>query len=120
MDDVITGLLRPKSVAIIGASTTPGKIGHTVVKNLIESGYEGGIYPVNPTADEILGFKCFASILDIPGNVDTAAITVPAKYVYDVIKDCGKKGVKGLIVITSGFSEVGDIELEEKLVQNSS
>ena len=119
MDDVITGLLRPKSVAIIGASTTPGKIGHTVVKNLIESGYEGGIYPVNPTADEILGFKCFASILDIPGNVDTAAITVPAKYVYDVIKDCGKKGVKGLIVITSGFSEVGDIELEEKLVQTA-
>jgi len=119
VDDVITGLLRPKSVAIIGASTTPGKIGHTVVKNLIESGYEGGIYPVNPTADEILGFKCFASILDIPGNVDTAAITVPAKYVYDVIKDCGKKGVKGLIVITSGFSEVGDIELEEKLVQTA-
>ncbi len=119
MDDVITGLLRPKSVAIIGASTTPGKIGHTVVKNLIESGYEGGIYPVNPTADEILGFKCFASILDIPGTVDTAAITVPAKYVYDVIKDCGKKGVKGLIVITSGFSEVGDIELEEKLVKTA-
>jgi acetyltransferase len=119
VDDVITGLLRPKSVAIIGASTTPGKIGHTVVKNLIESGYEGGIYPVNPTADEILGFKCFASILDIPGTVDTAAITVPAKYVYDVIKDCGKKGVKGLIVITSGFSEVGDIELEEKLVKTA-
>ena len=119
MDDVITGLLRPKSVAIIGASTTPGKIGHTVVKNLIESGYKGGIYPVNPSADEILGFKCYPTILDIPGEVDTAAITVPAKYVYDVIKDCGKKGVKGLIVITSGFSEVGDVELEEKLVKTA-
>jgi acetyltransferase len=119
VDDVITGLLRPKSVAIIGASTTPGKIGHTVVKNLVESGYKGGIYPVNPSADEILGYKCFPSILDIPGNVDTAAITVPAKYVHDVIKDCGKKGVKGLIVITSGFSEVGDVELEEKLVQTA-
>ena len=119
MDEVLTGLLRPKSIAIIGASTTAGKIGHTVVKNLIESGYEGGIYPVNPSADEILGLKVYKSVLDIPEHVDAAAITVPAKFVMDVVNECGEKGVKGLIVITSGFSEVGKTELEEELVRTA-
>ncbi|MDY6872362.1 MAG: acetate--CoA ligase family protein [Chloroflexota bacterium] len=119
MDDVLTGLLRPKGIAIIGASTTPGKIGHTVVKNLIECGYEDGIYPVNPTADEILGLKVYKSVLDIPDQVDAAAITVPAKFVLDVVKECGEKGVKGLIVITSGFSEVGDIKLEKDIVNTA-
>jgi acetate---CoA ligase (ADP-forming) len=117
VDEVLTGLLRPKSIAIIGASSTPGKIGHTVVKNLVESGYEGGIYPVNPTADEILGLKVYKSVLDIPEPVDAAAITVPAKFVIDVAKECGEKGVKGLIVITSGFAEVGETELEEEVVR---
>ncbi|MDF1520214.1 MAG: acetate--CoA ligase family protein [Brevefilum sp.] len=117
MDEVITGLLRPKGIAIVGASATSGKIGHTVVKNLIESGYKGGIYPVNPSADEILGLKVYKSVLDIPDPVEAAAITIPAKYVLDAAKECGEKGVKGLIVITSGFSEVGDVELENQLVQ---
>jgi acetate---CoA ligase (ADP-forming) len=117
VDDVLTGLLKPKSIAVIGASNTPGKIGHTVVKNLIDSGYKGGIYPVNPSAEEILGLKVYKSVLDIPKPVDAATITVPAKYVIDVTKECGKKGVKGLIVITSGFSEVGETELEKELVE---
>ncbi|MDY6868368.1 MAG: CoA-binding protein, partial [Chloroflexota bacterium] len=117
MDDILTGLLRPKSIAVIGASKTPGKIGHSVVKNLIKSGYKGGIYPVNPDAEEILGLKTYKSVLDIPQPVDAAAIAVPAKFVNDVAKECGEKGVKGLIVITSGFSEVGNIELEEELVE---
>jgi acetate---CoA ligase (ADP-forming) len=117
VDEVLTGLLRPKGIAIVGASSTPGKIGHTVVKNLVESGYEGGIYPVNPTADEILGLKVYKSVLDIPEPVDAAAITVPAKFVIDVAKECGEKGVKGLIVITSGFAEVGETELEEEVVR---
>lgn len=117
VDEVLSGLLRPKGVAIIGASAKPGKIGHTVVKNLVESGYEGGIYPVNPTADEICGLPVFKSVLDIPYHVDAAAITVPAKFVMKVTKECGEKGVKGLIVITSGFGEVGDIKLEKELVE---
>ncbi len=116
MDDVLTGLLRPKNIAVIGASTTPGKIGHTVVKNLIESGYEGGIYPINPSADEILGLKVYATVLDIPGDVDAAVVTIPAKYVLQAAKECGEKGVKGLIVITSGFGEVGEHQLEKDLV----
>lgn len=117
MDDVLTGLLRPKGIAIIGASTTPGKIGHTVVKNLIESEYQDGIYPVNPSADEILGLKVYKSVLDIPDRVDAAVITVPAKFVMGVTKECGEKGIKGLIVITSGFSEVGDVKLEKDIVK---
>jgi acetyltransferase len=116
VDDVLTGLLRPKNIAVIGASTTPGKIGHTVVKNLVESGYEGGIYPINPSADEILGLKVYTSVLDIPGDVDAAVVTIPAKYVLQAAKECGEKGVKGLIVITSGFGEVGEHQLEKDLV----
>ena len=119
VDPVLTGLLKPKSVAVVGASSTPGKIGHTVIKNLIESGYKGGIYPVNPSSNEILGFKCYPDVVSIPGAVDAAVITVPAKYVVEVTKDCGKKGVKGLIIITSGFSEVGKADLEQEIVDIS-
>jgi acetyltransferase len=116
VDDVLTGLLRPKNIAIIGASTKPGKIGHTVVKNLIESGYKGGVYPINPTADEILGLKVYKSVLDVPGDVDAAVVTIPAKFVLQAAKECGEKGAKGLVVITSGFGEVGEHQLEEDLV----
>jgi acetyltransferase len=114
--EVLDGLFRPKSMAVVGASTEPGKIGYTVLKNLQNSKYEGQVYPINPKASEILGYKCYASILDVPDSVEAAVITVPAKYVLPVIDECGKKGVKGLIVITSGFSEVGERELEEKVV----
>lgn len=117
--EVLNGLIRPKSVAIIGASATPGKIGHTVVKNLIEGGYTGGIYPINPEAEEILGKKVYKSIKDVPGPIDAAVITIPAKYVCPVVEECGEKGVKGLIVITSGFSESGRKDLEEELVQKA-
>lgn len=116
MDEVLTGLLRPKSIAVVGASATPGKIGHTVVKNLVESGYKGGVYPINPSADEILGFKVYKTVLDVPDEIEAAVITVPAKFVIDVVKECGEKGIKGVILITSGFSEVGEKELEKELV----
>jgi acetyltransferase len=117
--DVLNGLIRPQNVAIIGASATPGKIGHTVVLNLIQGGYQGGIYPVNPDSEEILGKKVYKSVKDIPGPVDAAIITIPAKYVSPVIDECGQKGVKGLIVITSGFSEVGRKDLEDDMVQKA-
>ena len=117
MDPILTGLLKPKSIAIIGASTNPNKIGYKVVLNLLESQYKGGIYPVNPSATEILGLKCYPTVNDIPYVVDAAVITVPAKGVLEVTKQCGEKGVKGMIVITSGFSEVGDVELEREIVR---
>ena len=115
--DILNGLLQPKSVAVIGASTQPGKIGYTVVENLIKSGYKGKIYPINPGADEILGLKAYPSVLDVPGDIDAAAVTVPAKFVAQVTEECGRKGVKGLIIITSGFSEVGRRDLENQIVE---
>ena len=100
MDPILTGLLKPKSIAIRGASTNPTKIGDKVVLNLIESQYKGGIYPVNPSATEILGLKCYPTVNDIPYVVDAAVITVPSNGVLEVTKQCGEKGVKGLIIIT--------------------
>ena len=115
----LQALFRPKSVAIIGASRTPGKVGHIIAKNTIESGFEGGIYPINPRAEEILGLKCYASILDVPEAVDLAVIAIPAKHVLQAAEECGRKGVKGLIVISAGFKEIGHegAILEKKLVE---
>lgn len=114
--NVLNKMLRPKSVAVIGASATPGKIGYTVIKNLQEGGYKGKIYPINNNTPEILGLKAYANVTDVPGEVDSAIITVPAKYMSEVTEECGKKGVKGLIVITSGFSEVGRKDLEDEML----
>ena len=117
--EVLNGLLKPKSVAVIGASSTVGKIGHTVVLNLKESKYKGAVYPINPKSEEILGFKCYKSVLDVEGPIDAAILTIPAKFVMTAIDECGKKGVKGLIIITSGFSEVGLVDLEKELVEKA-
>lgn len=117
--DHLRAMLHPSSIAVIGASNNPRKIGHALIKGLLESGYKGDIFPVNPTSDEIQGLKAYPSVLDIPVEVDTAILTVPAKFALDVTEECGKKGVKSLIVITSGFGEVGEVELENKLVQKA-
>jgi acetate---CoA ligase (ADP-forming) len=117
VDKSIIGTLQPKTVAIIGASTTPGKIGYTVVENLIKGGYDKkNIYPINPTATEILGLKVYPNIAAVPVDIDAAIVTVPAKLVAQMAEECGKKGVKGLVIITSGFSEVGNRDLENEIV----
>lgn len=117
MDPILTGLLKPKSVAVIGASTNPDKIGYKVVLNLKEGGYEGAVYPINPGAADILGYKCYPNITDVPYVIDAAIVTVPAKAVLDVTRQCGEKGVKGMVIITSGFAEVGEVELEHEIVR---
>lgn len=114
--EALNGLLRPQSIAVVGASNKEGKIGYTVVKNLLDSHYAGAIYPINPTDSEILGLQAYPSVLDVPGPIDAAAIIVPAKLVPMVTEECGKKGVKGLIIIASGFSEVGRQDLEKQVV----
>ena len=114
--DVINRMLKPRSVAVVGASATPGKIGYSVVKNLIKDGYRGKIYPINQKETEILGLKCYHEIQDVPGEIDSAIMCVPASVMKEVTIECGKKGVKGLIVITSGFSEVGRKDLEDEIV----
>ena len=116
-NNVLNKMLRPKSVAVIGASATPGKIGYTVIKNLLDGGYEGKIYPINNNTPEILGLKAYPNVTDVPGEVDSAIVTVPAKYMNEVAEECGKKGVKGMIVITSGFSEVGRKDLDDQMME---
>jgi acetate---CoA ligase (ADP-forming) len=97
----------PASVAVIGASDNPGKYGHEILKNLLQGGFPGTIYPVNPKADRILGVNCFKSIKEIPKPADLAVIIIPAKMVPQAIRDCGESGIKGAVIISGGFSEAG-------------
>lgn len=113
----LEGLIRPRSVAVIGASRDIGKIGHAVLKNIIDGGFpQGKVYPVNPNADYILGLRCYPSIKDVPEVVDLAIITVPARIVPQALEECGQKGVKIAAIISSGFKEIGNIEGERRLV----
>ena len=115
--EALNGLLRPKSVAVIGASNTPGKIGYLALKNLIDCGYPGKVYPINNReSGDILGLPSYPSVLDVPGDIDTAMLIVPAAVTLPVTEECGKKGVKGLIVVASGYSEIGRKDLEDELV----
>ena len=116
----LDAILTPKTVAVVGASATPGKIGYTVVNNLLKDGYTGKIFPINPSGGEILGLKVYPTVSDVPEQIDAAVITVPAKFVNQVVEECGKKGIKGLIIITSGFGESGRHDLEDQLVATAS
>ncbi|ASJ12948.1 acetyl CoA synthetase [Thermococcus thioreducens] len=112
MDGNLEALFRPKSIAVIGASEKPGKIGYAVMKNLVEYGYDGKIYPINIKGVEIeingRKFKSYRSILDVPDEIDMAVIVVPAKFVPQGVEEAGKKGVKVLPIISSGFGELGE------------
>ena len=101
-------LFKPKSVAIIGASQKALSIGNVITKNLLKYEYKGPIYPINPKADEILGVKAYPSILDVPGEIDLAHISIPAKFSPQAIDECGKKGVKFVIINSAGFREIGE------------
>jgi acetyl coenzyme A synthetase (ADP forming)-like protein len=98
---------NPRGVAVVGASPTPGKLGHAVLQNIIQYGYKGRIYPINPKGGEILELPAYASVKDIPGPVDLAVVLVPAQVVPGVIEECGQAGITGAVVITAGFREVG-------------
>jgi len=104
---MLDALFRPKSVAVIGASTKELSIGNRIVKNLLDFGFRGSIYPISLKADEIQGVKAYKSILDVPTDVDVVHMVIPAKYVPQAIDDCGKKGVKFAILNGGGFAEVG-------------
>ncbi|MCZ7582274.1 MAG: acetate--CoA ligase family protein [Deltaproteobacteria bacterium] len=112
-------LFEPQSVAVIGASGTPGKIGYTVVKNILDGGFTGRVFPVNPKGGEILGLAAPSSVGEIGEPLDLACVTTPAPTVPDIVAECAGAGVKNLVVITSGFSEVGDIETERRLVETA-
>jgi acetyl coenzyme A synthetase (ADP forming)-like protein len=110
-------IMRPDAVAVIGASAEDGKIGNSVMKNLINGGYTGEIYPIHPKAAEILGRKVYKSVKDIPGGVDVAVFAIPAPLVAGALKECGEKKIPGAVLIPSGFAETGNAELQEELVK---
>lgn len=112
---MLDSIFYPGSIAVIGASNNEIKWGGRILKNIL-SAYKGKVYPVNPGETNIQGLDSYHSVLDIPGEVEMALIIVPAKFVLSVVEECGKKGVKGLIVISAGFGETGNDELEKELV----
>ncbi|MFF0052674.1 acetate--CoA ligase family protein [Streptomyces sp. NPDC005498] len=109
-------LMEPRSVAVIGASDEQGKIGNSVMRNLIDGGFSGEIHPVNPRADDILGRKTYRSVADVPGEVDVAVFAIPAKFVASALEEVGRKGIANAVLIPSGFAETGEQALQDEIV----
>ncbi len=107
---------QPKSIAVIGASRNLNKIGHILYKNIIDGKFQGEVFPVNITGEEVLGKKSFLSVLNIKEKIDLAIIAIPAIHVLKVLRDCKKKGIKNILIISAGFREIGNISLEDKLI----
>jgi acetyl coenzyme A synthetase (ADP forming)-like protein len=119
-DEILSAMRRimqPEAVAVIGASAEDGKIGNSVMKNLINGGYQGTIYPIHPRADEILGKKCYKSVLDLPGPADIAIFCIPARFVAQVLAEVGQRNIPGAVLIPSGFAEVGEQALQDEVVR---
>ncbi|MCG2727377.1 MAG: CoA-binding protein [Candidatus Methanoperedenaceae archaeon] len=114
---MLSSIFEPESIAVIGASNNETKWGGRLLKNIL-SGFSGPVYPVNPNEKVVQGVISYPSVMDIPGDVGMAVIAVPAQFVLSIVEECGKKGVKGLVVISAGFSESGEAGgvLEQKLV----
>lgn len=119
MNTSLDGIFRPKSIAVIGASTKKGAIGREILHNLIEGEFNGKVFPVNPKATVIHSIKCYSTILDVPDAVDLAIIITPRDHVKQILEQCGEKGVKGVVTITAGFKETGEegARMELELVQ---
>ena len=119
-DDILasmTRIMQPNAVAVIGASAGEGKIGNSVMKNLIDGGYDGAIHPIHPKADEILGRKCYPSVTEAPGDIDVAVFCIPAALVAGALAECGRKGIPGAVLIPSGFAEIGEHALQAEIVK---
>lgn len=111
-------LFQPKGIAVIGASTTPGKLGYDVFSNLVNLGYKGKLYPVNPKGGDLLGTSIYKNLSDVKSKIDLAVIIVPALFVVKVLNECGKQKIKNIIIITAGFKEIGGEGLKrEKQIQ---
>ncbi len=109
-------IMKPEAVAVIGASAENGKIGNSVMKNLINGGYQGHIYPIHPSAESILGHKAYKSVKDVPGEIDLAVFAIPAKFVAQALTEVGEKKIAGAVLIPSGFAETGNVAGQAELV----
>jgi len=117
--EAIQTVLNSRSLAIVGASNSTEKFGGMTMETIINGGYTGQLFPVNPKSHEIMGIKAYNRLMDIPGTVDTVVIIVPARFVADVLRQAVKKGIKGAIIMTAGFKEFGRMDLEEELLEIS-
>src|SRR4030042_161608 len=117
MKQSLETFFNPKSIAVVGASKNPTKIGHASLKNILISDYPCRLYPVNPNEDEILGMKCYKRLTDIPNPIDLVMVSVPEPLVLQIIADCVKTKVKWAIITTPGFSEIGNHQGEEAIKQ---
>lgn len=108
-------MLKPRSVAIIGASRDPEKVGHIILQNYINAGFDGSIYVVNKNADEIMGFKSYGSVMDIKERVDLAVIAIPAPFVPQALEECGRAKVRTVVVVSGGFAEIGQTKLQDEV-----
>ena len=115
----LDALFRPRSVAVVGASRSPGSLGNGIVRNLVEGGFAGPIYPVNPKPGDVLGLPCFRSLREIPAPVDLAVMTIPSRFILDAVRDAAHKGVRAIVMITAGFKETGGqgVAREEELLR---
>ncbi|NJP07114.1 MAG: CoA-binding protein, partial [Chloroflexaceae bacterium] len=104
---MLEAIFVPQSVAVIGASPNTARLGHQVLRNIVENGYQGRIYPIHPTAEQVLNHRAYPSVLNVPDPIDLAVVVVGSEYVLAAVEECGQKGIKGLIIITAGFKEVG-------------
>src|SRR6201992_3843929 len=119
-EEIVTAMnriMQPKAVAVIGASAEDGKTGNSVMKNLINGGYKGDIYPIHPKAADILGYKAYKSVKDVPGVIDVAVFAIPAKFVAGALTECGEKKIPRAVLIPSGFAEAGAPELQAEIVE---
>jgi acetate---CoA ligase (ADP-forming) len=116
---MLEAFFKPNAVAIIGASTTPGKLGYAVLANVIESGFKGDIYPINPKAREIYGHKAYASVKDLPKVPELAVIVIPYNYVPNALRECGEVGIQAVVIISAGFRESGveGVEREREVIE---
>lgn len=108
-------IMRPDAIAVIGASNEDGKIGNSIMKNLINGGYKGAIYPINPNLAEVLGHKAYKSVKEVPGTIDVAVFAIPAKFVAGVLKEVGEKKIPGAVLIPSGFAETGNVSGQKEI-----
>jgi acetyl coenzyme A synthetase (ADP forming)-like protein len=107
MTKPLSEILSPSSVAVIGASRDPRKVGYAALRNIVNSNFQGTVVPVNPKADEILGLQCFPRISDYEGAIELAVVAIPAEEVAEVVDECGRRGVRGVVVMSAGFREEG-------------
>jgi acetyltransferase len=119
MPENLDAIFKPRSIAVVGTSRKDGTIGRQILHNLVAYGFNGPVYPVNPNAEYVNSIKCYPSVSSIPDHVDLVVIVVPKESVLAVIDECREKGVKGVVVISAGFKEIGEkgIKLEKKLME---